>query len=87
VAKNYEKLKLANPQLPLLVRECSGVTPKVTVRYGIMSINHWCEKKRVRFDTEFLWADLGVERAAMLSGMNADAVGKEVEKLVGVSGK
>ncbi|GAB5363298.1 hypothetical protein AAMO2058_000871400 [Amorphochlora amoebiformis] len=30
---NYVELKKANPTLPILVREATGVVPKVTARY------------------------------------------------------
>uniref|UniRef100_R4WK08 NADH dehydrogenase [ubiquinone] 1 alpha subcomplex subunit 2 n=1 Tax=Riptortus pedestris TaxID=329032 RepID=R4WK08_RIPPE len=31
--KSYVPLKKANPQFPILVRECSGVKPKLWARY------------------------------------------------------
>lgn len=34
IDKYYVQLKKANPQFPILVRECSGVEPKVFARYG-----------------------------------------------------
>jgi len=30
----YVDLKKQNPKFPILIRECSGVTPKVYARYG-----------------------------------------------------
>mmetsp|Transcript_40974 Transcript_40974/g.68612 ORF Transcript_40974/g.68612 Transcript_40974/m.68612 type:complete len:94 (-) Transcript_40974:281-562(-) len=33
VIKNYKNLKAVNPSLPILVRECEGVQPKLWVRY------------------------------------------------------
>ncbi|KAI5713497.1 NADH dehydrogenase [ubiquinone] 1 alpha subcomplex subunit 2-like [Diaphorina citri] len=33
LAQHYVPLKQANPKFPILVRECSGVTPVVWARY------------------------------------------------------
>ncbi|GJP53852.1 hypothetical protein CLOM_g12977 [Closterium sp. NIES-68] len=33
VQRNYADLKQLNPRLPILVRECSGVQPRITARY------------------------------------------------------
>ncbi|VVC35416.1 NADH dehydrogenase [ubiquinone] (complex I), alpha subcomplex, subunit 2,Thioredoxin-like [Cinara cedri] len=33
IEKYYVPLKKANPQFPILVRECSGIEPKVFARY------------------------------------------------------
>lgn len=37
VEKFYPELKKANPKLPILVRECSGVQPRLWARFGIFS--------------------------------------------------
>jgi NADH dehydrogenase (ubiquinone) 1 alpha subcomplex subunit 2 len=34
ITNNYVTLKQANPQFPILIRECSGITPKVWARYA-----------------------------------------------------
>ncbi|CAI5487546.1 unnamed protein product [Closterium sp. Naga37s-1] len=34
VQRNYADLKQQNPHLPILIRECSGVQPRITARYG-----------------------------------------------------
>merc|ERR1711881_790436 len=34
IEKHYVSLKLANPKFPLLVRECSGITPRLWARFG-----------------------------------------------------
>eukprot|EP00879_Flechtneria_rotunda_P001585 GHRR01001744.1.p2 GENE.GHRR01001744.1~~GHRR01001744.1.p2 ORF type:complete len:102 (+),score=24.68 GHRR01001744.1:136-441(+) len=34
VIGSYAELKKANPDLPILVRECSGTEAKLTARYG-----------------------------------------------------
>lgn len=34
VEKHYIPLKTANPKFPILIRECSGITPKIWARYA-----------------------------------------------------
>eukprot|EP01134_Creolimax_fragrantissima_P002212 CFRG2212T1 len=34
IEKEYVSIKKANPKFPILIRECSGVEPKVFARYG-----------------------------------------------------
>ena len=34
VERDYVALKVANPHLPIMVRECSGVVPRVYARYS-----------------------------------------------------
>lgn len=34
IEKRYVELKKANPGLPILIRECSDVQPKLWARYG-----------------------------------------------------
>jgi NADH dehydrogenase (ubiquinone) 1 alpha subcomplex subunit 2 len=34
VEQHYVELKKANPTFPILIRECSGVQPKLWARYG-----------------------------------------------------
>mmetsp|Transcript_45585 Transcript_45585/g.55860 ORF Transcript_45585/g.55860 Transcript_45585/m.55860 type:complete len:91 (+) Transcript_45585:76-348(+) len=29
---NYNEMKALNPTLPILIRECNGITPKITLR-------------------------------------------------------
>lgn len=33
VLSTYQELKRANPKLPILIRECAGVKPRMTARY------------------------------------------------------
>lgn len=44
ITRNYMDLKALNPTLPILIRECSGVQPRLWARYGeyfsTLSINH-----------------------------------------------
>lgn len=35
IENSYPELKKANPKLPILVRECSGVQPRLWARFGI----------------------------------------------------
>jgi len=34
IEQQYVPLKKANPEFPILIRECSGTTPKVYARYA-----------------------------------------------------
>ncbi|MBN3297375.1 NDUA2 dehydrogenase, partial [Amia calva] len=38
IEKHYVTLKKANPEFPILIRECSGVQPKLWARYGKLDI-------------------------------------------------
>ncbi|XP_067944270.1 NADH dehydrogenase [ubiquinone] 1 alpha subcomplex subunit 2-like [Watersipora subatra] len=33
ITKEYVGLKKANPKVPILIRECSGITPKIWARH------------------------------------------------------
>ncbi|EFJ28496.1 hypothetical protein SELMODRAFT_89750 [Selaginella moellendorffii] len=33
ILKNYKQLKTLNPTLPILLRECSGIQPRLWIRY------------------------------------------------------
>ncbi|XP_059474054.1 NADH dehydrogenase [ubiquinone] 1 alpha subcomplex subunit 2 [Neocloeon triangulifer] len=35
VEKHYTELKKSNPRFPILIRECSGVQPRVYARYDL----------------------------------------------------
>ncbi|XP_053319480.1 NADH dehydrogenase [ubiquinone] 1 alpha subcomplex subunit 2 [Spea bombifrons] len=34
IEQNYVELKKANPEFPILIRECSGIQPKLWARYA-----------------------------------------------------
>ena len=34
IEKHYVDLKVLNPNIPFLIRECSGIEPKIYGRYG-----------------------------------------------------
>lgn len=36
IEKYYVELKSNNPKFPILIRECSGVEPKLWARYGML---------------------------------------------------
>ena len=36
IHSSYSELKKANPKFPFLVRECSGVKPRLIARYGAL---------------------------------------------------
>ncbi|XP_037365040.1 NADH dehydrogenase [ubiquinone] 1 alpha subcomplex subunit 2 [Talpa occidentalis] len=40
IEKRYVELKKANPDLPILIRECSDVQPKLWARYAFGQENH-----------------------------------------------
>ncbi|XP_065297590.1 NADH dehydrogenase [ubiquinone] 1 alpha subcomplex subunit 2 [Dermacentor albipictus] len=40
VMKHYRSVKNTNPTLPILIRECSGVQPKVYARYAFGKESH-----------------------------------------------
>ncbi|XP_075238787.1 uncharacterized protein LOC142334551 [Convolutriloba macropyga] len=35
IEQHYVPLKVANPHMPIMVRECSGVVPRVYARYNL----------------------------------------------------
>ena len=57
--KYYQGLKMQNPALPILVRECEGVQAKLWARFS-----------------------KGVEKSAVVEGMDAAAVEKSLASLV-----
>ena len=42
VEKHYIPLKAANPKFPILIRECSGITPKLWARYDFLQRMSFC---------------------------------------------
>lgn len=44
IEKRYVELKKANPDLPILIRECSDVQPKLWARYGECGTLGWGNK-------------------------------------------
>ncbi|XP_012604406.1 NADH dehydrogenase [ubiquinone] 1 alpha subcomplex subunit 2 isoform X1 [Microcebus murinus] len=73
IEKRYVELKKANPDLPILIRECSDVQPKLWARYG--------ERGTPRvWDSAF-----GQEKNVSLNNFSADQVTRTVENVL--SGK
>jgi len=78
-------LKKANPGFPILIRECSNVTPKVYARYGraynyqknIYSI-FLCISSNIAclIDSGF-----GKENSVVLSNKGSDEVGRAIQSL------
>jgi hypothetical protein len=56
VENNYVELKKANPNFPFLIRECSGIEPRVFARYRKLTITmHLFARTILRYD-EILYA-------------------------------
>jgi len=41
IHENYVNIKRLNPHFPMLVRECSGITPKIWARYDFGKEQHF----------------------------------------------
>lgn len=40
INKHYVQIKQGNPKTPILIRECSGVQPRLWARYGMYVIQN-----------------------------------------------
>ncbi|KDD75044.1 hypothetical protein H632_c906p1 [Helicosporidium sp. ATCC 50920] len=69
VLKNYSALKKANPELPILVREASGVKARLTARFGT-------------FGGGLALKDMGKEMSKEVEGLSETDVSKMLEALV-----
>lgn len=90
------ELKKANPTFPILIRECSGVQPKLWARSGenIVSVARRLTSVTTECQMQCLWpcihlvlsctciADFGKESSVALDNMNADQVAKVLETVV-----
>lgn len=56
VEQHYVTLKKANPDFPILIRECSGVQPKLWARYGKWGL---LAGKHCRVCSEWWWGGVG----------------------------
>jgi len=78
VQKYYVNIKRENPKLPILIRECSGVQPRLWTRYGELIISvqliDWM------FNEKFI-PELGKEKSVPLTNVSADGILKLVESL------
>lgn len=43
VEENYIAMKQANPNLPILIRECSGIQPRIYARFGKIALVSWVD--------------------------------------------
>lgn len=71
------KLKQENPQLPILIRECSGVQPRLWTRFGEMSFSR--VRRRATFRILLLIPDMGRESSVSLTNLKAQDVLKQIE--------
>ncbi|KAF6281056.1 NADH:ubiquinone oxidoreductase subunit A2 [Rhinolophus ferrumequinum] len=96
IEKRYVELKKANPDLPILIRECSDVQPKLWARYEQVSdmgeemlVNSLqCKSFHVWKDRHYLGsADpaFGQEKNVSLNNFSADQVTRALENVL--SGK
>lgn len=86
-------LKKANPDFPILIRECSGVQPRLWARYGETMLQlvflKVCLACTLSTFVIFCWpltfplgpsfAGFGKENSVALDNMNADQVAKAIE--------
>jgi hypothetical protein len=52
VENNYVELKKANPNFPFLIRECSGIEPRVFARYRMLTISKHLFARTILLDDE-----------------------------------
>ncbi|XP_030813540.1 NADH dehydrogenase [ubiquinone] 1 alpha subcomplex subunit 2 isoform X1 [Camarhynchus parvulus] len=70
IEQHYVTLKKANPDFPILIRECSGIQPKLWARYGECSpeiprnYQGMVGVGRELRDRQYLWESLGRRRAS-----------------------
>ena len=79
ILAHYKALKAANPKLPVLIRECAGVEPRLTARFGAPLRPHVCAVLPL---TRAAGVALGLEEEVQLSGLSAAAVAKKLEALL-----
>jgi hypothetical protein len=48
VQKHYVAIKKENPKLPILIRECSGVQPRLWTRFGKCEMAENVKSKKFR---------------------------------------
>ena len=74
-------MKQQNPTFPFLIRECSGVEPRIYGRYGTAKISYAC--LTLWHDHLFsLFADYGEEKSLALANKNSEQVMEALESLV-----
>lgn len=77
VNKHYVQIKQANPKTPILIRECSGVQPRLWARYGTYLYDFLYIYLEVVFFVIVL--DLGKEKSVSLTNATSEDVLKHVQ--------
>jgi hypothetical protein len=67
-----------NPNLPILCREAQGIEPKLWARFGITIISIYFN---FYINCFLCFAEFGRESNASLSGLNAEQVLQQIEKI------
>ena len=82
--KHYKALKAANPTLPVLIRECAGVEPRLTARFGALpGARHSSPRAPLTPAPHFLHgAAAGREEAVSLAGLAEGDVGAKLDTLL-----
>lgn len=78
VQKFYVNIKRENPTTPILIRECSGVQPRLWTRMG--NCNCWTLIKSLDVKVLFV-LELGQEKSVPLTNVSSDGILKLVENL------
>ena len=83
--KHYKALKAANPTLPVLIRECAGVEPRLTARFGALAFCRTasCVLPRAPLTPGVsMRAAAGREEAVSLAGLAEGDVGAKLDTLL-----
>lgn len=83
VENSYVELKKANPQLPILVRECSGVQPRLWARFGKFNSSY---RNISKYITVYIYIScsleaMGKETSVSLTNVSSADVKKQIEDL------
>lgn len=81
VERYYIDLKKANPKTPILIRECSGILPKIHARHGIFQFQFLVIKLSLKLSSN-LHLEKGFEVSAAVTDMPADKVATVLGNLV-----
>lgn len=73
----YVPLKKENPNFPILIRECSGIQPKLWARYG----NIFCIKYYYILIIKKYILEMGKENSVTLTNLSAGEVMNQIQKL------
>jgi Mitochondrial ribosomal protein L51 / S25 / CI-B8 domain len=96
VKQHYSEIKKVNPKLPVLVRECKNVEPRIVARFGMYTDIYICHCVFVAVSALFTndvrcllfvccpssTIDYGTEKAVNVSGMEPAQIEQAVQKLV-----